>query len=149
MRQTKRPKGMHGGRPARGGRMMGQLSKAMDRSGDSVLHRVRGQSGTERINGHVRGAPRGPRNAQTIRPGMQKALNGMGLASAGPVPAMSNGMMHNGVQQGQTPILPISAQQQMEFMAMMEQQARMMAQFMPGMLQQSAVSSVFQQHGPQ
>src|SRR2546423_5986471 len=108
MRQTKRPKGMHGGRPARGGRMMGQLNKAMDRSGDSVLHRVRGQSGTERINSHLRGAPRGPRNAQTVRPGVQKALNGMGITSSGPVSGMANGMMQSGTQQAQTPMLPIT-----------------------------------------
>ena len=143
------PKGMQGGRPVRGGRMMGQLNKAMDRTNDSVLHRVRGQSGTERINSHVRGAPRGPRSAQTIRPGMQKALNGMGMASPGPIPGMANGMMQNGAQQGQTPMMPISPQQQLDFMAMMEQQARMMAQLMPGMMQQPAVNPSFQQNGAQ
>jgi hypothetical protein len=147
--RPKGPKGMHGGRPVRGGRMMGQLNKAMDRSGDSVLHRVRGQSGTERINSHGRGVPRGPRGSQAARPGMQKALNGMGLASAGPVPSMANGMMQNGAQQGQTPMMPISPQQQMEFMAMMEQQARMMAQLMPGMIQQPVVNPVFQQSSSQ
>jgi hypothetical protein len=147
--RPKGPKGMHGGRPVRGGRMMGQLNKAMDRSSDSVLHRVRGQSGTERINSHVRGAPRGPRSAQTARPGMQKALNSMGMATPVPVPGMANGMMQNGAQQGQTPMMPISPQQQMEFMAMMEQQARMMAQFMPGMMQQPAANPAFQQNGAQ
>ena len=143
------PKGMQSGRPVRGGRMMGQLNKAMDRTNDSVLHRVRGQSGTERINSHVRGAPRGPRSAQTIRPGMQKALNGMGMASQGSVPGVANGMMQNGVQQGQTPMMPISPQQQLDFMAMMEQQARLMAQLMPGMMQQPAVNPSFQQNGAQ
>ena len=141
------PKGMHGGRPARGGRMMGQLNKAMDRSSDSVLHRVRGQSGTERINSHVRGAPRGPRSAQVGRPGIQKALNSMGMTGPGPAPGMANGMVQNGAQQGQTPMMPISPQQQMEFMAMMEQQARMMAQFMPGMMQPQAVNPTFPQNG--
>jgi nuclear polyadenylated RNA-binding protein NAB2 len=147
--RPKGPKGMHGGRPVRGGRMMGQLNKAMDRSSDSVLHRVRGQAGTERINSHGRGVPRGPRSSQTVRPGMQKALNGMGLASAGPLPGMANGVMQNGGQQGQTPMMPISPQQQMEFMAMMEQQARMMAQFMPGMMQQPVANPIFQQNGSQ
>ena len=129
--------------------MMGQLNKAMDRSGDSVLHRVRGQSGTERINSHLRGAPRGPRNAQTVRPGVQKALNGMGITSSGPVSGMANGMMQSGTQQAQTPMMPITPQQQMEFMAMMEQQARMMAQFMPGIMQQPAINPAFQQNGAQ
>src|SRR5271163_3959778 len=124
---------MHGGRPpGRGGRLMGHLNRAMDRTGDSVLHRVRGQSGTERINSHVRGAPKGPRNLQN-RPSIQKALNGMGMPGAG-MPSLA---MQNGMQVGQTPMMPISPQQQMEFMAMMEQQARMMAQFMPGMMQQA------------
>jgi hypothetical protein len=143
------PKGMQSGRPVRGGRMMGQLNKAMERTHESVLHRVRGQSGTERINSHARGPPRGPRTAQTVRPGMQKALNGMGMTSSGAASGMPNGMMQNGAQQGQVPIMPISPQQQMEFMAMMEQQARMMAQLMPGMMQQSPVTPVFQQNSAQ
>ena len=126
---------MHGGRPgARAGRIMGQLHKAMDRTGDSVLHRVRPQSGTERVNSHVRGAPRGPRSAQngTVRPGMQKALNGIGMAGIPTGPTMQTPMIQNG-QLGQ-PMMQISPQQQIEFMAMMEQQARMMAQMMPGMV---------------
>ncbi|KAI0117103.1 hypothetical protein F4814DRAFT_439621 [Daldinia grandis] len=40
-------------------RMLGQMSKAMDRSHDNVLHRVRG-NGNERINAH-RAPPTGPR----------------------------------------------------------------------------------------
>jgi len=142
------PKGMHGGRPGpRGGRMAGQVNKAMDRSGDSVLHRVRPQSGTERINSHVRGAPRGPRNVQNrdVRPGMQKALNGLSMPAS--TPATQNPMIQNGAQQGQS-MMGISAQQQMEFMAMMEQQARMMAQFIPGMVQ-PAINPAFHQNGQQ
>jgi nuclear polyadenylated RNA-binding protein NAB2 len=54
---------------------------------------------------------------------MQKALNGMG----GPQ-GMQNSMMMNGGQQGQG-MMPMTPQQQMEFMAMMEQQTRMLAQF--------------------
>ena len=120
------PKGLHGSRPAgRGGR-----GGAINKSADSSLHRVRGN---DRINSHgnVRGAPKGPRSVQTrdMRPGMQKALNGMGMA--GPQ-GMQNPMMMNSAQQGQGMMSP---QQQMEFMAMMEQQTRMLAQFtgmMPG-----------------
>lgn len=41
--------------------MLGQMAKAMDRTGDSVLHRVRGQTGGERINTHGRAPPTGPR----------------------------------------------------------------------------------------
>lgn len=56
---------------------------------------------------------------------MQKALNGLQNQQ------MQNPMMQ-GAQQGQ--FNPMNPQQQMEFMAMMEQQARMLAQFMPNMV---------------
>ncbi|KAL7628786.1 hypothetical protein AAE478_000301 [Parahypoxylon ruwenzoriense] len=57
------PKSMRNPNP-RGGRekrMLGQMAKAMDRSHDSVLHRVRA-NGNERINAH-RAPPTGPRGA--------------------------------------------------------------------------------------
>ena len=111
---------MRGGKQSgRGGRMAGNINKAMDRTNDSVLHRVRGQSGT----GINRQAPRGPRNDQNrmMRPQMQQQLGAaMGLNTS-----MSN---NSGL---------MSPQQQMQFMAMMEEQARMMAQFMPGMISPS------------
>ncbi|KAJ9642210.1 uncharacterized protein PV06_03223 [Exophiala oligosperma] len=120
------PKGLHGGRPAgRGGR-----GGPGNKGGDSVLHRTRGN---DRINTHsMRGAPKGPRNIQNrdLRPGMQKALNGMNMSGQG----MQNPMMMNNGQPGQ-PMMHMTPQQQMEFMAMMEQQTRMLAQFtgmMPG-----------------
>jgi nuclear polyadenylated RNA-binding protein NAB2 len=122
---------------------MGQVNRAMDRSNDSVLHRVRQGAGTGRINSHVQDAPKGPRNVQNrnVRPGMQKALNGMGMAG--------NGMMNNMMippQQAQMP-MPLSPQQQMEMMAMMEQSARMMAQFMPGMVSSPTMNPIMQQNG--
>ena len=52
-----RPNGRGNGR-----RLLGQLHKNMDRSNDSVLHRIRGQSG-ERINAHNRQPPKGPRSS--------------------------------------------------------------------------------------
>ncbi len=61
---------------------------------------------------------------------MQKALNGMGMTG----PQGMNAMMMNGANQGQG-MMQMSPHQQMEFMAMMEQQTRMLAQFtgmMPG-----------------
>lgn len=103
-----------------------------NKGGDSALHRTRG---SDRVNSHgnLRGAPKGPRGSQDrgVRPGMQKVLNNMALAN---VPGMQNSMMMNGGQSPQTP-MQMSPQQQMEFMAMMEQQTRMMAQLtgmMPG-----------------
>lgn len=126
--------------------MMTHMNKAMDRSAEAGLHRVRNQSGTERISTHVRGVPKGPRNVQNreVKPGMQKALNGMNMSPVAHSP--QNTMMSNG-QQGQ-PMMSMTPQQQMEFMAVMEQQARMMAQFMPGMVQ-PAVNPAFQQPGTQ
>ncbi len=124
---------------------MGQVNRAMDRSNESVLHRVRQHSGSERINGHGRDAPKGPRNVQNrnVRPGMQKALNGMAMPG--------NGMVNNNImdpsQQGQIQ-MPLSPQQQMEMMAMMEQSARMMAQFMPEMMSPNMNPS-FPQNGAQ
>ncbi|KAJ9657053.1 hypothetical protein H2198_004545 [Neophaeococcomyces mojaviensis] len=119
----KGPKGLHGG--PRGGR--GGRASTQGRGGfDSVLHRTRGN---DRINSHARGAPKGPKNTHNkdMRPGMQKALNGL----QGQQQQMPNPMMQ-GAQGAQ--FNPISPQQQMEFMAMMEQQARMLAQFMPNMV---------------
>lgn len=117
--RPKGPRGLHSGRGGRGGR--GGITKP----GDSALHRTRGN---DRINSHVRGAPKGPRNLQTrdVRPGMQKALNGL---ASGPAPAAGSAMMQNGMQQGQQMPMAFNPEQQMQYLAMMEQQARLMAQW--------------------
>ena len=116
----KGPRGLHGGRAGRGGR--GGISK----SNDSALHRTRGN---DRIGSHMRGAPKGPRGInQNVRPGLQKALNGM----SGSTPPSPNTMMQNGMPSGppgqQNP-MAFSPEQQMQYLAMMEQQARLMAQW--------------------
>ncbi|KAL8703769.1 MAG: hypothetical protein Q9201_003067 [Fulgogasparrea decipioides] len=113
-------------------RLMGQISKAMDRSGDAVLHRVRPQQGTERINMHNRLPPKGPRNEQSRNQRGPSNIRVTGVANGG----MPNG----GVA---TPLMNASPQQQMALFAMLEEQARMMSQifspqqqsFMPGMPQ--------------
>ena len=113
----KGPRGLHGSRAGRGGR--GGISK----QGDSALHRTRGN---DRINSHVRGAPKGPRGLnQNVRPGLQKALNGM----TGPTPPSPNTMMQNGMPPGQQMSMAFSPEQQMQYLAMMEQQARLMQQW--------------------
>ncbi|KAL8970651.1 MAG: hypothetical protein Q9183_001417 [Haloplaca sp. 2 TL-2023] len=98
----------------------------MDRSGDSVLHRVRPQQGTERINMHNRQPPRGPRNDQNRNqrgPSNSRAVGNGAMPSAGTPAAMMNA----------------SPQQQMALFAMLEEQARMMSQiFSP---QQQALMS--------
>ncbi|RMD41645.1 hypothetical protein DV735_g3481, partial [Chaetothyriales sp. CBS 134920] len=114
----KGPRGMHTSKGTRGGR--GAISKP-----DSTLHRTQGN---DRINSHMRGAPKGPRNIQNapVRPGMQKALNGlMGQPQLPQMPMLQNSGMQPGLQMGS-----LTPEQQMQYMQMFEQQAQMMAQMM-------------------
>ena len=119
------PKSMRNGsitnRP-RDRRMLGHLAKAMDRSSDAILHRVRGQAGNERINTHSRGAPTGPRPAGPGRGG-PRMQNGMQNGRP-------NGMMGMPMQPGPGAqgIMNMSQQQQLDLYALLEQQSRMMAQ---------------------
>ncbi|KAL9029936.1 MAG: hypothetical protein Q9196_001884 [Gyalolechia fulgens] len=126
------PKSMRSGSRTGNKRLMGQLSKAMDRSSDAVLHRVRPQQGTERINMHNRQPPKGPRNDQNRNQRIPPNLRAMGVPNGG---TPKGGMI--------TPMMNATPQQQMALFAMLEEQARMMSQifspqqqnFMPGMLQ--------------
>ena len=112
-------------------RLMGQISKAMDRSGDAMLHRVRPQQGTERINMHNRQPPKGPRNDQNRSQRIPPNLRPTGAPNGG----MPNGMA--------APLMNATPQQQMALFSMLEEQARMMSQifspqqqnFIPGMPQ--------------
>jgi len=123
------PKSMRNGpsnRP-RDKRMLGHLAKAMDRSSDAVLHRVRPQAGNARIDTHARAPPTGPRQQALGRLG-SRMLNGR-----------PNGSMSGMPPQGPagTNIMNMSQQQQLELYAMLEQQSRFMAQmFTPQQQQQ-------------
>lgn len=104
-------------------RMLGHLAKAMDRSNDSVLHRVRTTGGNERINTHARAPPTGPRQAQ-----------GRGGSR------IQNGRQMGGMQAQSGPganMMSMTPQQQMELYAMLEQQSRMMAQMFTPQQQQA------------
>lgn len=70
----------HGLKSARGDkRIINQLNRHMDRSDDSTLHRIRGTSGTGRINSHSsREPPKGPRSQQIGR-GITAMANGRGM----------------------------------------------------------------------
>ncbi len=140
------PKSMRNGSRTGNKRLMGQLSKAMDRSSDAVLHRVRPQQGTERINMHNRQPPKGPRNDHS---------RNQRMPSNGRLMSMSNGPILNGGHSG--PPLQMTPQQQMSLIAMYEEQARMMSQifspqqqqlFMPG-LAQPAINPAFHNSHPQ
>ena len=142
------PKSMRNGRRNSNKRLIGQLSKAMDRSNDAVLHRVRPQQGTERINMHNRQPPKGPRSEQPRNPRMPpngRPMGGMGMA---------NGGMPSGGPAGA--LMQMTPQQQMQLFAMYEEQARMMTQilspqqqqmFLPG-AQQSAINPAFRNGVP-
>lgn len=113
------PRSMRNGgqRGSRGDkRMLGHMNRAMDRTGDSALHRVRGQTGSERIG---RTPPNGPRGGQG-RGGRHNNNNRAANLQAG----LAN---MGGAQSGQW---MMSGQQpnQMELMAMIEQQNQMMFQ---------------------
>ncbi|KAI4164915.1 MAG: hypothetical protein LQ342_001548 [Letrouitia transgressa] len=129
------PRSMRSGARGNNKRLMGQLSKAMDRSNDAVLHKVRLQQGTERINMHNRQPPRGPRSDQSRN---QRFMPYLRPAAVG---------MPNGGAPG--PLINATQQQQMQLFAMLEEQARMMSQiFSPqqqSFIPQPAINPNFRQ----
>ncbi|MAD85297.1 MAG: hypothetical protein CL912_20245 [Deltaproteobacteria bacterium] len=116
------PKSMRDGtgvsRP-RDKRMLGQLAKAMDRTNDSVLHRVRPQNGNERINTHSRAPPTGPRQQAPGRGGVRNLNSRMNGNAMGGMP-----MQHGGAAQS---IMNMTQGQQMQLYQMLEQQSKLMA----------------------
>ncbi|KAF2753633.1 hypothetical protein EJ05DRAFT_514593 [Pseudovirgaria hyperparasitica] len=115
------PKAMRNGHTnPRDKRMLGNINKTLDRSGDSPLHRVRGTTGSGRINSHSREPPKGPRAKLNHRNIQQMA--------GGTAPQMQmSGMMSNHLANGMSSLPP---GQQMEMLAYWEQGARMMQQLM-------------------
>lgn len=126
------PKAMRNGRNGRGGRILNQINRSLDRPGDSPLHRIRGQAGTGRINSHGRDMKgnRFHQNGGRIHGGRQ--MGGMGM--------QGNPMAGNLMQMNQG--------DQMHLMSLLEEQARMMAQMMPGFMP-PAINPAFQQNSPQ
>jgi hypothetical protein len=115
-------------------RMLGHLAKAMDRTHDAPLHRVRPQAGTERINTH-RAPPTGPRQQHNIR-GAARMQSGRGMQQTGQGQAAAN-------------IMQMSPQQQMNLLAMYEQQAQLMTQiFTPDQLAAAARGVNLPAHQP-
>ncbi|KAL6690280.1 hypothetical protein J3F84DRAFT_389603 [Trichoderma pleuroticola] len=123
------PRSMRNGngnfRGGRDKRMFGQMSKAMDRSNDNVLHRVRGQTGGGRIDTHGRAPPTGPRGG---RGGMMRNHNNNNRGmQAGAMPGVAGG-----------PAFPQWGMQgqpsQIDVMAMLEQQSQMMLELSQQMM---------------
>lgn len=125
----------------RGGRekhMMGQINRALDRSQDSVLHRVRAQSGNERVG---RGPPSGPRMGVGRQPriaNVRAAGIAAGLANMGGMPtgpAAMNGMVGMNPMNG-------AGYMQPDIYAMMEHQNRMLQQMQQQLLMQQQQSGM-------
>ncbi|KAA8644417.1 hypothetical protein EYZ11_002774 [Aspergillus tanneri] len=131
------PKAMRNARQGGRGRMLNQINRAMDR-GDGALHRIRGQSGSGagRINSHSRDHTKGRFHQNGGgRMGGGRQVGGMGMA---PNPMAGAGNMMNNM----------SPNDQMHLMSLLEEQARMMAQFMPGFVS-PAINPAFQSNTPQ
>ncbi|ROW16185.1 hypothetical protein VPNG_01885 [Cytospora leucostoma] len=122
------PKAMRNGADrGRGKRLVGQLNRAMDRTHENALHRVRGGSGNERINSHNRAPPTGPRMGAgrlPRAPNQRAASIAHGLANMNGMPPGAPGAMGPmngwGMMPGQPP--------QMDVMHMLEAQQQMLNQ---------------------
>lgn len=109
------PKSMRNGngkQQTRDRRMLGHMNKALDRTNDAALHRIRGGGGVGRISTHNnREPPKGPRNMANRMQNMSQ---------------MNSPMTQNA-------IMGANPQQQMQLFKMLEEQSRMMAQILgPG-----------------
>ncbi len=100
-------------------RILGQLNKAMDRTPDNTLHRVRATQGTGRINSHSQEPPKGPR-------GQIGRTHRLATGRQASNPQWQN--MAKGIPSH--PIAAMTPQQQMQLFAMYEEQARVMAQIL-------------------
>ncbi|OWP03800.1 hypothetical protein B2J93_2645 [Marssonina coronariae] len=119
------PKSMRDGPGAsrpRDKRMLGHLAKAMDRTNESVLHRIRPQNGNERINTHSRAPPTGPRQQASGRGGIRNSNSRMNGHAMGGMPMQQGAVANN--------LMNMSPQQQLELYSMLEQQSRLMAQML-------------------
>ncbi|KAI1335892.1 hypothetical protein F5Y15DRAFT_408823 [Xylariaceae sp. FL0016] len=134
------PKSMRNGNGAmRGGRekrMFGQMAKAMDRSHDSVLHRVR-SNGNERVNAHNRAPPTGPRGGR----GNNRAMNNRAAGIAHGLNQMPN-MAGMPGPMGGNPMNDMSwmmqgGGQQEQIFNLLQQQNQMMAQLQQQLTQQN------------
>ncbi|KAI9376223.1 hypothetical protein BJX61DRAFT_491267 [Aspergillus egyptiacus] len=123
------PKSMRNNARGGRGRMLNQINRNMDR-GDSGLHRIRDQAGGGRINSHGRGPGRG-RFAQNAngRSHAGRQMGGMGIGS--------------NMGGGSGNLMNMNPNDQMHLMSLLEEQARMMAQLMPGFVS-PAINPAFQ-----
>lgn len=109
------------------GRMLNQINKTLERGPDAMLHRVRGQNNSGRINTHGRDFQKN-----------QRGQFGAGRGGRG-----RTGFGQHMQGQGAGNMMQMTPENQMQLMALLEEQARMMSQFMPGFMS-PAVNPNFQ-----
>ncbi|KAL4867266.1 hypothetical protein BDV12DRAFT_186791 [Aspergillus spectabilis] len=129
------PKSMRNNRQGGRGRILNQINRNLER--DNGLHRIRDQTGSGRINSHGRAGSRGSRFNQ----------NGNGRMYGGRQPG-GVGMGNNQMGGAAGNLMNMNPNDQMHLMSLLEEQARMMAQFMPGFVS-PAINPAFQQTGSQ
>lgn len=133
---------------ARGKRMMGQINRAMDRTHEGVLHRVRGASGNERINTHTRGPPTGPRMGAgrlPRGPNARAASIQHGLANMGGIPAPG---MNGGMGPMNTWGMMPNQSQQPDVMALLQEQSAILTSLMQQqMMSQNGTNGRFNGQG--
>jgi hypothetical protein len=98
------------------GRMLNQINKTLERGPDAMLHRVRGQNNSGRINTHVR-------DFKNQRGQFGAGRGGRGRTGFGHMQGQGAGNM-----------MQMTPENQMQLMALLEEQARMMSQLMPGFM---------------
>jgi len=142
------PKAMRAGGMRGGGRekrLVGHINRALDRSHDSPLHRVRGQSGISRgpPTGPRMGTGRQPRTTSNRTASVAAGLVGMnGMPMAPPGMNAMNGMNGMPPNMGGSYMSP-------DILAMMEQQNQMLQQMQQQLLmqQQSSMANSNNRHG--
>ncbi|KAK3942704.1 hypothetical protein QBC46DRAFT_362335 [Diplogelasinospora grovesii] len=138
-----RPKAMRAGGNMRGGRekrMMGQINRALDRTHESVLHRVHNQSGNARIQRNLPSGPRmgvgrQPRATNARVASVAQGLANMGGVPPGPGPIPMNGGVNGGMNGMGMPPMPGNFMQP-DIYAMMEQQSRLLEQMQQQIMMQ-------------
>lgn len=115
------PRAMRNNNIQRGrGRMLNQINKNLERGPDAMLHRVRNQQNNGRINSHGRDFQKGPRGQHGgSRFNQGRQMGGMGTGQ---------------MQPGAGNLMQMTPENQMQLMALLEEQARMMSQLMPGFM---------------
>ncbi|KAK3337201.1 hypothetical protein B0T19DRAFT_350644 [Cercophora scortea] len=138
------PKAMRNGAAPRGRdkRMLGQINRTLDRSNDSVLHRIRGQSGTDRI---ARTPPSGPRMGVGRQPRTTNARAASLAAGMANMPGMPAGPAAMNGMGGMNNMNGGFMQPPADLFAFMEQQNRMLMQMQQQLMQQQQQQQ--QQHG--